>query len=60
MSLNIQILGSALETLENRKIICHSLGYQAAGGVGNVNSDHISNVMYPAKNMSKFTMIFHF
>ena len=54
-----QILGAALDTLETRKSICHSLVYQAADCAANFNSSHNSNVLYPANSMSKFTMIFH-
>ena len=56
----IQILDAALETLQTRKSKCHILVSYEAGFVANSNSVQNSNVLYPDKIMSKFTMIFHF
>ena len=60
MRVTIQILDAALETLETRNSRSHSLGSHAEGCVANLNYAHNSNVLYPSKIMSKFTMIFHF
>ena len=60
MRLDSNILYEALDKLETSKSSFHSLGLQAAGCVANVDSSHNIDVLYPAKNMSKFTMRFNF
>ena len=57
MRVTSQILNAALETLDARKIRCHSLGSQPAGCVENVNSAHNSNLMYHVNIISKFAVI---
>ena len=60
MRVTIQILNTALNTLETRNIMCHSLGFHMVGCVTNFCSNHKSNVLYPANSMSKHSMLFHF
>ena len=59
MRVNRQILDSVIENLETSKCRHHILGSQTADYVPNFNSDHYSNVLYLAKSISRFTMIFH-
>ena len=60
MRVTSKILNAKLETFETRKSRFHILGSQAEGYVENVNSAYNRNVLYLAKIMSKFTMIFNF
>ena len=59
MRVTIYILNAALETLVTMNIRCHSLVSHMECCVANVNSAHKSNVLYPDKSMSKFSMILH-
>ena len=58
MRVTIQILDTEFETSEYSKSRCHSLGSQAEVCVENINSAYNRNVLYLAKDISKFTMIF--
>ena len=58
MRVTIQILYAALETLMKSRL--HSLYSQAVGCVTNSNPNHNRNVLYPAKIMSKFTILLNF
>ena len=60
MWMTSQILNTVLDTLETRKIGCHSLGCYRTGCVKNFNSDHKINILYPSKSRFKIFMIFHF
>ena len=60
MRVTTQIFDTALETLENRNSRCPIFGYPAEGCCKNTNSAHNSNMMYPAKSMSKFNIISNF
>ena len=59
MRATIQILDAALDKLETRKSRYHSLGSYVVCCVANSNVAHNINMLYPAKSISKFTMIFY-
>ena len=60
MRVTIQVLNTALGTLETMNSRCQSLGDQVSGCVKKSKSNHKNNVLYPAKILSKIFIIFHF
>ena len=59
MRVTSQIFDADLIALETSKSRCHSLVSQLIGCVENVNSSHNRNFLYPAKIVSKFTILFY-
>ena len=60
MRMNIHILNKSIETLKARKSRYHILGTKATGYVTDFNTSHYINILYSAKSMSRFTMVFNF